>query len=180
MKKLILLGLTVVLFTACQKQEVRFTTTSTNIDVVKKSLSDYHAGDWDAWKTNYADTAKIYHNNWKTAATPEELSEGLKGILANTSKYHFDEGEDDIFYEQTIDDKGLTWVNFWGNWRGTLAANGQEIEIPVHLSCMMVDGKITTEYGFYNLAEINAALQGIEAAKAAEAEQTEGEDQASE
>lgn len=163
MKNLILLGLTVILFTACQKQEVRFTTASTNIDVVKKLLSDYHAGNWDAWKTNYADTAKIFHNNWKTGATPVETAESLKEILSNTFSYHFDEGEDDIFYEQTIDDDGKTWVNFWGNWKGTLTANGQELEIPVHLSCQMANGKIVREYGFYDISNFVLALQEIEA-----------------
>lgn len=162
MKKLFLLGLTVILFTACQKQEVRYTTTSTNINVVKKLLSDYHAGDWDAWKSNYADTAKVYHNNWNTASTPAETAKSLKEILSNTSSYHFDTGEDDIFYEQTIDDNGKTWVNFWGNWRGTLAANGQELEIPVHLSCQMYNGKIVREYGFYDVSNFVLALQEIE------------------
>jgi hypothetical protein len=72
-----------------------------------------------------------------------------------------------MVFEQVIDDDGKTWVNFWSNWRGTLAANGQEIEIPVHLSVNMVDGKIVNEYGFYDVSQIQAALQAIEAAKAA-------------
>ena len=171
MKKLLLLVLGVMVITACQNKPERFTTTSTNIDVVKKLVADYHKGDWEAWRTNYNDAAKVYHNTWKNAATPEEIRDGLKGLLANTSKYHFDESEDAIFYEQTIDDEGKTWVNFWGNWQGTLATNGQELEIPVHLSCLMKDGKIAAEYGFYNLGEINAALKAIaevEATKAAE------------
>jgi hypothetical protein len=177
MKKLFLLGLTLALFTACQNGPERFTTTSSNIDEVKALLKDYHDGNWEAWATHYADTAKIFHNTWKTGATPSETSEALKDILSNTSKYHFDEGEDDIFYEQTIDDEGKTWVNFWGNWRGTLAANGQELEIPVHLSCLMVDGKIMREYGFYDISNFVLALQAIEATKAA-AEESENDDAA--
>jgi len=172
MKKLILLGLTVILFSACQEQEVRFTTASTNIDVVKKLLSDYHAGDWDAWKTNYADTAKVFHNNWKTGVSPAETAKSLKEILSNTFSYHFDEGEDEIFYEQTIDDDGKTWVNFWGNWRGTLTANGQELEIPVHLSCQMDNGKIVREYGFYDVSNFVLALQEIEESSKATPKET--------
>lgn len=173
MKKLFLLGLTIVLLTACQNKPERFTTTSANIDVVKKLVSDYEAGNWEAWATKYADTAKIFHNTWKKGATPQETSDALKAILANTSKYGFDHGEEEIFFEQTIDDNGATWVNFWGDWHGTLAANGQELEIPVHLSCLMADGKITKEYGFYDVSEFVLALQAIEAAKAAEASESE-------
>ncbi|WP_445957903.1 nuclear transport factor 2 family protein [Yeosuana sp.] len=166
MKKLFLLGLIIVLFSACQNKPERFTTTSPNIDVVKKLISDYEAGNWEAWATNYSDTAKIYHNTWKKSATPKETSEALKATLANTSSYSFDHGEDKIFFEQTIDDDGDTWVNFWGDWHGTVAANGQEIEIPVHLSCRMVDGKIANEYGFYDVSEFVLAMQAIDAAKA--------------
>lgn len=167
MKKLFLLAFATVLFTACQNQPERFTTTSANIDEVKALISDYESGNWDAWTTHYADTAKIYHNTWKTGSTPVETQESLKSILANTSSYGFDKGENNMVFEQVIDDDGKTWVNFWSNWRGTLSANGQEIEIPVHLSVNMVDGKIVNEYGFYDVSQIQAALQAIEAAKAA-------------
>ncbi len=164
MRKLFLLGLTLVLLTACQNTTERYTTTSTNIDEVKALLNDYESGNWDAWSTHYVDTAKIFHNTWKTGSTPAETQEALKAIVANTSSYGFDKGEENLFLEQTIDDDGKTWVNFWGNWRGTLAANSQEIEIPVHLSVEMVDGKIVSEYGFYDVSQMQAALQAIEMA----------------
>lgn len=179
MKKLFLLGLAVILFTACQNKPERFTTTSANIDVVKALLADYNSGNWEGWLSHYGDSAMTYHNTWDKAMTPQELADGLKGVLANASSYGFPEkdsnGEDNTFFEQVIDDDELTWVNFWGDWRGTLAANGQELEIPVHLSIQMKDGKIYREYGFYDLSKYTAAMQAIEAAKMAaevEAEST--------
>ena len=165
LKNIILLGLTVILFTACQNKPERFTTSSTEIDEVKALIKDYHDGNWEAWKTHYADTAKIYHNTWKKTATLDETIVNLKGFIANTSSYGFGESEDNIFYEKIINDQGQTWVYFWGNWKGTLAANTMELEIPVHLALQMVDGKIVTEFGFYNIDEFTAALQEIEAAK---------------
>lgn len=167
MKKLLLLGLAVIVFTACQNKPERYTTTSTNIDEIKALVADYESGNWDAWAAHYADTAKIFHNTWKTGSTPAETQEALKSILANTSSYGFDKGDENIFFEQTIDDDGKTWVNFWGNWRGTIAANSQEIEIPVHLSIHMENGKIVNEYGFYDVSQFQAAMQAIEAEKAA-------------
>jgi hypothetical protein len=71
--------------------------------------------------------------------------------------------------EQTLDDDGETWVNFWGLWKGTLKANGKEISIPVHLTAQFVDGKIVQEYGFWDMSVFMAEMQAIEAA-AAEAE----------
>lgn len=179
MKKLILLGLTVILFAACQKTEpVRYTTTSPEIDEVKALLKDYQDGNWEAWATHYADTAKIYHNSWKEGSgkTPQQTADDLKAILANVSSYGFEvDAENDMpWYEMVLNDNGNTWVSFWGNWKGTLAANNKELEIPVHLSIQFVDGKIVREEGYYNLSEFTAAMAEIEAAKmAAEAEATE-------
>lgn len=165
LKKLILLSFTVILITACQNKPDRFTTTSPEIDEIKALVKDYHDGNWDAWLTHYADTAKIYHNTWKTGATPKETVANLKVILANTSSYRFDEGEGEIFYEMVINDSDQKWVLFFGNWKGTLAANNKTIEIPVQLTLHVENGKIVTEYGFYNLSEFTAALLEIEAAK---------------
>ena len=171
MKKLFLVGLVAILFAACQEQPERYTTISANIDEVKALVADYNAGNWEGWLGHYADTAKLYHNTWNEAASPQELQEALKGILSNTSSYGFADknadGEDNVFYDQTISDEGNTWVNFWGGWKGTMSANGQEIEVPVHLTCKMVDGKIVEEYAFYDLSQFNAAMQAIAAENAA-------------
>ncbi len=166
MKKLILLGLTVIFFIACQnKAPERYTTTSPEIDVVKTLIKDYHDGNWESWMTHYADTAKIYHNTWKNDITPGDHATFLKDVIANLSSYHFDDGGVGLIYEMVIDNEENTLVHFWGNWKGTLAANNREIEFPVHLAFMFVDNKIVAEGGFYNLAEIMEALNEIEAAK---------------
>ena len=167
MNKLLLLGLAIVLFTSCQKEPQRYFSTSAEIDETKALLKDYHAGDWEAWTTHYADTAKIHHNTLKGATTAETIK-SLKEILANTSSYKF--SDEDLWYEMIIDKDGETWVNFWGNWHGTLAANGDEIVIPVHLTLQFVNGKIVEEHGYYNISEFVLTLQALEAAKAAEEE----------
>ena len=166
MKKLMLLGLATVLFISCQQKEAkRYFSESPEIDVTKALLKDYHAGDWEAWTMHYADTAKIFHNSPK-GASPKETTESLKEILSNVSSYKFN--DDSLWYEMVIDKDDETWVNFWGNWEGKLAANGQELIIPVHLTLQFVDGKIVQEYGYYNISEFVLSLQSIEAAKAAE------------
>ena len=166
MKKLLLLGLTLVLFTSCQKAE-RYTTTSSNIDEMKALIADYNAGNWEGWMSHYADSAKLYHNSLK-AATPQEIRDALKGILTNVSSYGFAEknaeGEDNLYFEQIISDEGNTWVNFWGGWHGTLKANGEELDIPVHLTCKMVDNKIVEEDAYYDMSKYAAAMEAIEKA----------------
>jgi len=170
MKKLILLGLVIVLFTSCEEKKQRYFETSAEIDVTKALLKDYHAGDWKAWAGHYADTAKIYHNTVKGVTAAETIA-SLKQILSNTSSYKFD--DKNLWYEMVVDKDGETWVNFWGNWRGNLAANGKELVIPVHLTIQFVNGKIVEEYGYYDISEFVLSLQAIEAAEMAEEEITE-------
>ena len=159
MKKLLLLVLTLVLITACQEQ--RYFTESPEIDAVKSGISLYENGDWDAWKAQFADTAKIYHNSVK-GITPEESMNAHKNMISNFSSYGFeDEGS---FIEMVIDNDEETWVNYWANWKGTLKANGKEISVPVHLTMQYKDGKILEEYGYYDTSPISTALAEIEKA----------------
>ncbi len=161
MKNTIIILLALVLIAACQpKASDRYATTGPEIDLIKSLIKDYHNGDWEGWMGHYSDTAKIHHNTWENVSvSPKELNETLKGLLASTSSYKFD--DDPIYFEKVIDDEGKTWVNFWGNWRGTIAANSKELQIPVHLSIHIADGKIQEEYGMYNLAEYMSVMQEL-------------------
>ena len=172
MKKLTLLALAALFVFACQeKQPVRFTTSSAEITSYKKGIEAYEKADWSSWSAMFADTAKLYHNNWDTPATVAQIQEGHVNTLSNLSSYGFD--KDEMVLEQTIDDDGKTWVNFWGHWKGTIEANGKEIHIPVHISAEFVDGKIVREYGFWNMSEFVDEMQALQAAAEAAAEAEE-------
>jgi hypothetical protein len=170
-RKLFLLGLTIVLFTACQKNEPqRYFSSSPEIDAVKALIKDYEDANWEKWITQYADTAKIYHNSLKSVS-PTELEKGFKETLTDFSSYKF--SDDDIFYEMIIDDKGEKWVYFWGTWEGILAANGKQITVPVHLASRFANGKIVREFAYYDNVPVMLAINEIKAAKMAEEEATE-------
>lgn len=172
MKKLILLGFAILLFTGCENK-VRYTQSSPEIDAIKALFSDYENGNWENWRSHYSDTAKIYYNSYDIGMTPEEGSMSLQEGLADLSSYEFVDDEDEI--EMLTVDNGRTWVNFWGLWLGKLAANDKELVIPVHISFQMVDLKIVREYGYWDNAPFVMALMEIEAAKAEAEEETEEE-----
>lgn len=160
MKKLILILIGALVLTACKNTQQRYTQSSNEIDVLKAVINSYDDKDWDALVSQYADTAKVYFNS----TTPIEIAKVPafhQQDDANLARRSFE--KDGLEYEMVIDDKGNTWVNFWGTWKGTLAANGKEIEIPVHLTAQFVDGKIVREYGYWDNAPILLALQEIEA-----------------
>lgn len=171
MKKLFLFGLSIILFVACQNKPQRYFDESAEIETAKAGIKAYEAQNWDAWKANFADTAKIFHNTNK-AATPDEMMAGMKQMLSNFSSYGF--SKEGGIYEMVIDKDGKTWVNYWGNWGGKSVVIEKNLVIPVHLTLEFVDGKIVQEYAYYDTAGINETFAAIEAAKtASEAEASE-------
>lgn len=156
-KILILAGLAVCLCSCQTKSVERYTTSSKEIQLLRNALEDYENGNWDEWIIQYADSARIYQNSWSTFKSPDETRDAHKSVISQLSSYSFD--KKDLFFEQIIDDKGQTWVNFWGLWRGTLKANGKIIEIPVHINILFQDGKVFNEYGYWNSAKLNEELK---------------------
>lgn len=163
MKKFFVLVIVATLFIACQNKPQRYFETSTEIEILKKGITAYEAQDWDTWKANFVDTAKIFHNSNK-GASPDELMAGFKDRLTNFSSYGF--SKEGAVYEMVIDKQGETWVNYWNSWQGKTKETNETLTIPVHLTAQFIDGKIVKEYAYYDTAGMNAALSGVEDYKA--------------
>ena len=111
--------------------------------------------------SHYADTANVFFNTsipMKASKIPEFHQ---NNETAFSSRGFIEKGQE---YEMVVADDGKTWVNFWGTWKCTLAANNKVLEIPVHLTAQFIDGKIVREYGYWDNAPIVLAIQEIEAA----------------
>ena len=156
MRKLILFGLAVMLFIACQ-QEQRYTQQSPEIDTVKTLIKNYNNKTYDA--SIYADTSKTNYNSKDKAMSP---SETIAYHQANDAMYSSREFlEEDQEYEMVKTDEGQTWVNCWLDWKGTLAGNGKEFMIPIHLTYQFIDGKIVREVGMWDPTEVVLELQAM-------------------
>lgn len=164
MKKLILLAFAIVFITACAKQDKRYTQQSKEIETYKAGIKDYNDQNWESLVTHYADTANVFFNTTvpMRASKIPEFHQNNETVFS--SRGFVEKGQE---YEMATTDEGKTWVNFWGVWKGTLAANNKVIEIPVHLTAQFIDGKIVREYGYWDNAPIVLAIQEIEAAKMA-------------
>jgi steroid delta-isomerase-like uncharacterized protein len=158
MKKLFLLGLAGVLLISCQEQQ-RYSQFSLEIETFKAVINDYDTKNWESYVSHYADTSKTRFNNVSMASS--EIPNYHKGNDMNYSSRSFvEKGQE---YEMVLDDERKTWVNFWGTWKGTLAANDKELTIPVHLTARFIDGKIVEDYGYWDPSEVLLSLQAIEA-----------------
>src|SRR5210317_1809890 len=96
MKKLIILGLALALFSACQEQPQRWTATSPEVDVTKALIKDYEEGNWESWISHYADSAKVYHNSTESVSS-QQLGESFKQTLSDYSSYGF--SDEEVYYE---------------------------------------------------------------------------------
>ncbi len=176
MKRVLFLGLAIVLsFTACQQQEKRYTQQSPEIDTYKKVIDAYSKQDWEEMATHYADTAKIMNNVIEAKGqTLAELVQNDKDDAALFSSWEYVDAESE--YEMVVTDKGQTWVNFWGLWKGTLIANSKTYSIPSHITAQFIDGKIVKEFGYWDLSKIMLDIQTLEASEniASEEEEMDG------
>lgn len=161
MKKMFFLLFAVAIFAACNtNQPVRYFSASPEIEITKSSLKNYLDGNWEAMKLLYADTAKVMNN------VPDAKGVSVDAAMTDYQRDHelfsfmsYVAGED--FFEMAITDQGETWVNYWGLWKGTLKATGEEFEIPVHITLQFVDQKIVREHGYWNSSAIALALSEL-------------------
>ena len=77
MKKIALLFVTATTIFACVTTEIKtdsaaaaagtVTTSGPDVDLIKKSITAWADGDWTAYASTYADTARSVHNGWPSA-----------------------------------------------------------------------------------------------------------------
>ena len=171
MKKLILLGLVVSLFAACQTEQ-RYFAESDETKTLEAGIAAYESGDWVKWRSHFSDTAKIYVNS-KESISLDERVEGLKGFSSAFSSYGFDKEDD--YIEMVIDKEHESWVYYWGQHYATLN-NGKEVSISVHLAVQFAEGKIVAEHVYFDGTELNAEVAAMNAPKEASEESHEGDD----
>ncbi|RIW18242.1 nuclear transport factor 2 family protein [Algoriphagus lacus] len=169
MKKFLIIGVLASLLFACETKQ-RYTQQSAEIETIKSIIGNYVNGEWDAYQSHYADSAKIYFN--VTEAHPSTIQQIIaqqKMELEPLSSYTMDRENEAI--EMVVDDKGETWVNYWGLWKGTMASTGKTYETPIHITAQFVNGKIVKEFGYWNNAPIQLDAMALQMAAEKEAEE---------
>lgn len=170
MKKIVLLGLAIVLFLSACNQEQRYTQQSPEIDSYKKLMESYKTKNWADYPKHYADTAKIANNVIKEKGV--SVAEAIKSNKDDATLFDWVVEKEE--YEMVVTDDKETWVNFWGLWKGTLKSSGKVYQIPFHTTARFIDGKIVAEHGYWNNSEIvTDMLKQPETPKAATEKPTE-------
>lgn len=169
MKNLFILVLVALAIFSCQEHQQKYFAESDETKSLEAGIAAYESGDWQTWRSHFADTAKIYVNS-KEPITLDARAEELKAMTGAFSSYGFDKEKDHM--EMVIDKNDETWVYYWATHNGSMA-NGTKLSIPVHLAVQFKDGKITEEHIYFDGTEMNAALSAMQAEATEETEVTE-------
>ncbi|TRO66747.1 nuclear transport factor 2 family protein [Christiangramia sabulilitoris] len=166
MKKIIIVLLISMIAVSCNeekkdKENLRYTQDSEQINVLKAAIKDYVDADWEAMKKHYADTAKIFHNT-KDGISISQVVQNHQQQLEAFSDYGLVSGEDE--FEMVVTDDGNTWVNYWGDWKATVKGTDTEIIVPIHLTAQYENGKIVREYGYWDNGIVMTAMQEMDMA----------------
>lgn len=158
MKKLFLIGLSLVLFIACQNKPQRYFAESAETTALKSGIEAYESGDWDKWQSHFVDTAKIFVNSTKPLNVSDRAKE-LQTMAGAMASYGFN--HDKEYIEMVLDKDDETWVYYWATHKSTVAATKKELIIPVHLAVQFVDGKIVEEHVYYDGTSMNSEFEAI-------------------
>lgn len=160
MKKLFFL-LTALCLVACQQPKKQYFESSPEIDIVKRAVKAYLNKDWDAFRSMYADTAKIAANVW----SPDKfitLDQHIENEKAGAAYFSDISISDDIVYSMINSDKGEKWVLMWFNWSAK-TKNGTRISTPVHEGMRFVGDKVVFHFAHFNELPIYLSMQPADA-----------------
>lgn len=156
--------LALAMFTSCEQKDTRYTQQSSEIDLVKKHVDNYNKANYDRNASVLADSSKSFFNTKMNPILNQDIIAYHKTNDANYSKRGFLDKDQE--YEMVVNDKGETWVNAWLDWQATIAATGKVVNMPVHMTFKIIDGKIVREYGYWDPTEIVLEMLKVEAEKA--------------
>lgn len=171
MRKLFLIGLVVTFLIACQDKPQRYFANSVETETLITGIKAYESGDWEKWKSHFADTAKIFVNSLKHVGVSERV-ETLKAMTSALSSYGFN--HDKEYIEMVLDKEDKTWVYYWATHEGTFAATNKTLAIPVHLAAQFVNGQIVEEHVYYDGTAMAAEFEAIAASQEKAKESSEG------
>jgi hypothetical protein len=141
----VLIGLALL---GCTQPPQQYSEASPEIELAKKANAAYMAGNWEALRATYADTAKIAANEW----TPDKwltVDQAIEAWKADREVMPQVKLSDDAIYNMITTNSGETWVLNWLNWTGR-TKDGKEASSPAHLAFRMAGGKIAFVAIFFN------------------------------
>ena len=164
MKKTILVALFATTLFACSTPAEKTASTTTDatasscvkegpeVDLMKKVVTAYSAGDWATAASCFSDTAKSWHNNDTVAMKMSDRIEMFKQLRESTGDV-VDAGTHnyEVVTVPTTDAQyeGIKWGHAWINFKST-SKTGEVSKTLTFVSFAIKDGKILYEQVIYD------------------------------
>jgi hypothetical protein len=155
MKKQLILFVAVLTFlAACQQApKVIIASTGPQVDDLNKAMAAYASGDWETYKSGFADTAKIFFNTLQF-----DVDSLVRYQQARRAYYDKVETSSDAV-EYIKYDNGDEWVHWWGKLKLTIKGTGRVVEVPIHLAGHLMGSKTVEQFAYFNALEISDAIK---------------------
>jgi hypothetical protein len=164
MKKTILVAMLATALFACSTPAEKTASTETDatasscvkegpeVDLMKKVVTAYGAGDWATLASCFSDTAKSWHNNDTAAMKMSDRIEMFKQLRATTGDV-VDAGTPnfEVVTVPTTDAQyeGIKWGHAWINFKNT-SKTGETSKSLTFVSFAIKEGKILYEQVIYD------------------------------
>ena len=167
MKKIVLLFVTATTLFACVQTEIKtdsaaaaagtVTTSGPDVDLIKKSITAWADGDWTAYASTYADTARSVHNGWPSA-TDTTVGVKIPALIEGFKKQReLTDGNvtmgNSIIEVVTMPDGnkyGHVWVEL--SWKSKKGEVGKSVLFDSY--GINKDGKISYEWPIYDTKDV--------------------------
>ena len=163
------------LFVGCVSSGVQVTFDDEKSNAIRAHIQNYCNNDVEAVLALAADNVEVYINSSEPISLEDVLSivevqHATFGPI--TTSWSQDDGGEDIGawiestnYPEGPANEAVSVTQAWFTWNGTSKLSGEVISVPVHVVYVWnSEGKIETEYQFYDPTNIAAAVEASLAA----------------
>jgi hypothetical protein len=133
-----------------------FATSGEDVDVLKRYLESYVAGDWEALRSCFTDSVYFAHNIWLDAKVPKISADAIVDIHKRAREENWENISiaPDPIYEVVTTDTGEKFGHIWCNLSVTSKITGKQIVVPIFGSYWFQGDKLSTDWAFYNTKDL--------------------------
>ena len=137
------------------------TTEGPDVELMKKAAESWASGDWDAYLSCYADTARSVHNAWAVTTdttVARKMSSYIDGFKKSRELMDGNVTINNSIYEVVTMGDGSKYGHAWidVSWKSKKGATSKTL---IFNSYSIKDGKLTTEWPIYDTKEFDKLMK---------------------
>jgi hypothetical protein len=121
------------------------------IDALKSLITSFTEGDWETYRSHFKSDATVAHNVWyQNEGASISIDEMLTQHKWNRENIFSSLSVNEGIYEIITQEKGGQFGHVWIEFTTKGYNSDEEVKIPVYLSFLMDQNKVSFEWAFYD------------------------------